>query len=502
MFSSVFCSRVPYSGLLIKTDVFYGVFDKLFHCPTAIKAQSLFYSYKDGGTWKTQDVTLIGDPRDFGPNINSCELKSSGLQTKHPLLPLTSISVRLESSPLNAAQQNAIRAGTLKEKIKVPASTVSLLIPKEEAAKCRAFVTELLTRYGPNFFEVSEDDIFCDRCQLRTQSDADPIICCEVRKCLRGRHLECFPRSLFPASSGLSGKRLQTFIQKNITHYCCSPHKPEEGGNTASESRLRKPSATAAHSAPKHNFPPLTSIEQARQQNAVQVHLPRIRWSEGLQFNCKQLHVALQRSGIPDAGDGLVASQVFENGALLGYIFGRLVSLQRMQQLTQREKSDVADADEDEQAFRQEAVAGCLRVFDVSDVVSDEHDAYYMLVSKQCPMGMINDPADHARKGSQRGNGSKRTANAKVVFPPSVSVDSDGVLSWDAIEVRATARINPGDEIFFDYSWTGDAWKAMWRARNRDADQRAYKHELRVDWTPPEDIERSVREAQAQESTA
>lgn len=423
---------VPYEGELLP-EYLFEEFAKLFHCPTAVYAKHLNYTAEG----KTVKVILLGNPTCIGPNLNSTDRVSAAQLIAHQYLHVPFAGREIHLVPKPGAT----------EKMQIDDSSVYFSLSGEIMSDARSRNAELVTNYQTNpgsteFFKPHHDaDAYCDDCFKLSYSDSDPIIMCSTQHCTEGRHFSCFKRNQGPQSL------------KDITnfHHTCRSHEVEA------------PAAAAAFT-PCHNLPPPFTIDNGMKLNQV-IHEKE---EGGLFYNSGALEVVVQKSNIDHAGLGLFTTTARAKDETIGFFFGALISSEAYKEMIQQDQLGVIPEDPARHEFTTEAKRGVVRCLDVQDCLSDERDTFKMLVSKQCPMGYMNDPVARNKQGIVKKVDKKKKkkvpeANVRVVLPSHMVVDAAGIAPWDAVTVTTLRPIEAGEELFFDYGWTNSAWKQVAR---------------------------------------
>lgn len=166
----------------------------------------------------------------------------------------------------------------------------------------------------------------------------------------------------------------------------------------------------------------------------------------GLEYNCRQLGLEVRQSDIRDAGRGLFVTNAMTKGTVVGYVFGIIRSAKRYGDIM----DDPSSAIGPEIEVAEDAANGILRAFSIDDTVGDE---YSILMSRQCPIGVMND-----RKDKQ----TKSKPNVTVAQPKGWHCQSDAkdaLMHWKMFPVTLTEDLAAGAELYLDYRWDADEWK-------------------------------------------
>ena len=428
-------------------------FEKEFHCPTAIHVPSLSYEEDLGGEKRKVDVTLVGNSQAEGANVNSLE---RGSPKAHTFIEIRFQGLNL--SQIDQILQDAIKRtkdGEPLRNVVVPDTIVHLPLNSTNLGQASAGRTEILSRYekrknGKSFFiQFSIDNVYCDRCFCKDSSEENPLVRCDVRDCLEGRHRYCFVES--------EQRSLKEIQDTSYSHSCCDHLDVSTRGKKNASSKKQNCIS---------NCPPVSKSSRIRipvsKDLAAQVIVESCD-ETGLELNCAQLKLRVVQSVIPQAGKGLVSIESLDVGETVAFFFGRIITKSLFEELTSnsRKKSVSKEGDHDHElvAFFKDYNKGVRRILDVSDSLSDATDEYVMLVSKQCPAGYINDPhlKDEEKKKMER----VPTTNCKVVYPPTVTMSKDGMIGWKMFCVQAIQSIEAEGELFIDYNWDERTWRSV-----------------------------------------
>jgi hypothetical protein len=160
-----------------------------------------------------------------------------------------------------------------------------------------------------------------------------------------------------------------------------------------------------------------------------------------LRHNCEQLQLDMVE--VPHIGKGLVARQSREAGELLGWMWGKLVSQDVFAGMRTAPHCDMTQqaGEEDYCAPIQQGILRAVATGGAGDV---------LLASGQCPMSLIN----HSDSGDPH------PLNCSIDLTPTAYETAIQGLSeadhWTVFEVRATRRIEPGQQLRADYGWSMD----------------------------------------------
>jgi hypothetical protein len=423
-----FYSCIPYEGELLPEELFEK-FASEFHCPTAVQAAHLDYTDDSGTLIK---VILLGNPTCIGPNMNASDQTTAALQ----------VSKKYANIAFSGNGKSSKEAARVGDKLQVKDDCVHFTITSAMLMQARQYKSEFVTKYETDvdrnkFFKAyNEESVFCDVCFSLTQSKSNPILCCDAQLCLNGRHRECFDTP--PSKEDLP-----------VFAHTCQDHS----------GRRRNPRTVIERSyTPNSNLPPaFQDNSRAKRYDQVMHESDTV----GLQFNCSALNVEVRESSLKAAGRGLFALKKFKVGEVIGYFFGRIVS-EREYAAKFCEKSELP-SNKFEEVFMREAEQGVLRCLDVSTTLSDEADAYRLLISAQCPVGYINDPVSRVKSGTKKNKRSHKV-NCEVQLPSTGDVEADGQVSWKLFPLAASSKIDQGEEFFFSYNWDDIVWGKVLKA--------------------------------------
>lgn len=176
----------------------------------------------------------------------------------------------------------------------------------------------------------------------------------------------------------------------------------------------------------------------------------------GLEFNCAQLSTEMRTSTIAKAGRGLFTSADYtaprgkSNGKrVIAYMFGIIRSRVRLSELIAH---PLSAADSAEMEFVADYAVGVHMMYDITDWLSDGDDDYVMLISRQCPMGLMNDPR----------NGRFGTINTVAQIECDGIIQMSDRISWTSIVLTIPdVDLAAGSELFVDYGWDDATWKRV-----------------------------------------
>jgi hypothetical protein len=253
------------------------------------------------------------------------------------------------------------------------------------------------------------------------------------------------PQRLTPSLSLLSAQRsmLQAAAALRMMHShlqdrpCALPP-----ARTAPPRRCRVPAGAMSEEPAAHHLLPLAG-------DSRQVYLADP--AAGLMRNCELLGFRIDATG--PHGKALMALRAFDAGAVVGYMWGKLVGedvhagMHRAPHLDPTHRAGEED-------YCAPIKQGTLRAV----VTGGAGDV--LLASEQCPMSLIN----HSHEPAERNVSIDLTATALQAHhsqPP----DKE---RWTTFKIRASRRIEHGEQLCADYGWNAADWRAA-RGRERRA---------------------------------
>lgn len=380
------------------------------------------------------EVILLGNPTCIGPNVNSAD----------QLSPAQAASTKYSTIQFKSNVNSIATEKSSSGKIQAYDDCIYLAITSDVCKTVQKDGAEILTNYErdpsrPEFFhDFNDDKTYCDVCFSLQQQRTNPIVCCGVKSCNAGRHKLCFAQGKAPDMKSL----------KEFFHRCQDHLSRRESGQECNRRQF----------VPQGNLPPKWNTHGIGEYRGQVIH--QHNSAMGLHFNSRSLDVEVRQSSLPSAGKGLFAKRAFKRGETIGYFFGKIVSSARYEGLISDYKECRPIADPVEREFAEDECNGVLRALDLGDSLSDEHDDYKMLVSKQCPVSYINDPIarDPSIKKEQK---KKFSANCCIQFPHATKVTPEGLVSWTAFPITATSSVAVDAEFFFDYGYKESYWRTI-----------------------------------------
>jgi hypothetical protein len=171
-----------------------------------------------------------------------------------------------------------------------------------------------------------------------------------------------------------------------------------------------------------------------------QVYLPNA--AAGLQRNCELL--GFRVADVPLIGKALMALRAFDAGAVVGCMWGKLMSRDAYNTLATpplHVDPTRVEGEEDYSApMKQRSVRG------VDTGGPDE----VVLASEQCPMSLIN----HSHQPAERNVSIDLTATAFGTATQGLPQQD----YWTIFKICATMPIQPGELLCADYGWSDAAW--------------------------------------------
>jgi hypothetical protein len=193
-----------------------------------------------------------------------------------------------------------------------------------------------------------------------------------------------------------------------------------------------------------NNYPPADAAE-AGEEACKQIYRPDL-WEYGLQTNCRLLGTVVQLSDMlpnGEAGLGLFATRRFEEGEIVGYLWGKFVAQEEWDSIKIRGfDPSHRGAEED---YATPVKQGIHRVVSVE---LQDNGASLLLASQQCPMAYIN-----------QGHG-PQTNNVDIVFPDDPFDDTvHPAYTYIRFVVKTSdgAGVAPGEEFTTSYGWSPKA---------------------------------------------
>lgn len=206
--------------------------------------------------------------------------------------------------------------------------------------------------------------------------------------------------------------------------------------------------------------------------------------AQGLAFNCAQMSTNVRTSTIPNAGRGLFTStdHVSKYGKMLtqpefgskdynhkydaydrrknrtrviSYMFGIIRPKSRLVHII-KNPSDARGAEID---YVSDHLKGINMEYNMEDWLSSNEDAYAMVISRQCPMGIMNDP--NKREPGYIHTMPRLVATIQWIYSDAIDQKNDK-WSWKTFAVTIPdVDVPAGTEIFFEYHWNRMDWKKV-----------------------------------------
>lgn len=178
-----------------------------------------------------------------------------------------------------------------------------------------------------------------------------------------------------------------------------------------------------------------------------------------LLFNCDQLSLFVRSSTIPNAGMGLFTRDAYiatgkSATRVIGYLYGILRSKSHYQSLKLHHRR----ADATELEYVEDLARGIHRVYDIGTTLSDAEHSYYLLISRSCPIGVMND---------RRSTDSRWFNQTARITTPTEYSERDGVMAWNTFAVTIPNVSMPANtELYLDYGWKDEDWENAEDAMN------------------------------------
>ena len=198
-------------------------------------------------------------------------------------------------------------------------------------------------------------------------------------------------------------------------------------------------------SIPDSNLPPFIQEQSPSKFGMVQ------DVDKGLHLNSMQMGVEVRKSLIPNSGQGLFISSskdypMLNGERVIGYLFGIIRSKKRYNALIKNPSCAIGPEIE----VVEDAAKGILRAFSIETTVGDE---YYIIISRQCPIGMINDlklPID---------SDSPLRNQVVKIAQPNTYAELHGRMHWNTFPVTVSAGLSIGSELYMKYNWSREEWQ-------------------------------------------
>jgi hypothetical protein len=326
----------------------------------------------------------------------------------------------------------------------------------------------------------------CERCQSAEDLENDPdnpIVPCAFDGCSLGLHRFCFSRAVHPAAPQLSE------IKRGTVHNFCTNHveaavaaKTKEAVASADVQDMTQimdtmPQPTSLGALRAEGDPHFRPDDDGGNHDfSEQRRLPAAHWKEALEWNSKALGVEVKQSTIAGAGTGLFAARNFQKDALIGWVYGVIVTRadhELMKSGYWRLDSVLGSCNYAEEDFTAPPFAGVGRVLECPAAVSPRlkaaqratqaHQALLsppltpsapamLLVSQQCPLM-------HAIHRATL----ETAAKANLRLDPDLESNKENANGWEfeTFPLYATRDINAGEELCFSYKWTPEQWDAL-----------------------------------------
>jgi hypothetical protein len=453
----------PYEGILLPSDV-HDKFHRRFHCPTACDATTLDYEEVAGDATTKVSVVLLGNPLKVGPNINSCD--ETLLRT--PCNIEATWTLRSTDAILAAVTAARLKGGPVRE-ISVASNYLSVTVPYRRTTKVHR--TEIVIKYGKSFHTdaAADADEHCDVCHMKHNLPQDPILLCDEASspggCSEGRHRLCFTHSIpLDAISAMA-------------HLCQRHEALARPPRKAHPRSAHKRSATGA-TVPLDCTPELRNMVAGF--NRHQALLAGQQWQEGLSYNAGQLGTVVKASDIPNSGLGLflredrAPSAPGADEVPIGWLWGSIVTTDRFRQLI----SDAACAESgtpEERAFVNDWRVGIRRVITLEEVFATSESTYVLLVSRQCPIGYMND---------RRNSATAKGAQCTLRWPSEWLETPTHTMHHMTLPVFAANTAHSANtELFLDYGWPPEDWRHVNALKGGVTRKHARAHASRVEHT-------------------
>jgi hypothetical protein len=427
-------SVISYPGYLIPEKLYEQLVHE-YRIPTGVHVANL--DYTPLGSQVKVEVILVGLPTAAGPIMNDAGR-----------FPETADKVvcSFQSQPFANLGMSKIAENSGQElpKVAVPDDFVSIIVRKGAFTNATIGLSEVIGHYETKkgqgeFWKDPAEEIYCDSCQRTEDTEENPIIVCGYRdekkkrevaaQCSAGRHRDCWGSEIPLALGQIT----------ELKHYC-QFHLPKSHiRDKPRRTHLASPSGSPIVT---NNLPPAPEIGQRTSRARSQAILPNDE--EGLQHNNSRLGLETKASSLPGAGLGCFvgSSKSFAKNQCIGWFFGAIITKDRYDGLIDGSLAAESPA---ETFFMKEYKDGVCRSLDISQALSDSNDEYVMLVSKQCPVGYINDP-----RGTKKSKSFQ--SNCSIEWPKDITITTS-TMDFQAIPIHATGRIDAGQELFWSYGY-------------------------------------------------
>ena len=430
--ASRLCSVIPYEGCIIPTSL-WAEFDNDFHCPTAVNASNFAYYCPSKRNWVA--ATFLGDPRAIGPNINHADAKTN-LNGREVLRAV------FTQPPSDDKLLSQLVADAKGHKVILDSKMISVTLNRAGHTKIGQH-TEVVIDYGSDFFiKPTSARVYCDVCFSRSSTDAnDPLILCDGgRKCSTARHRMCFITP--PTLLAIGGMKHSCSLHSAVAN---SPHLRTNRGKQSADPIV-----------PTHCNPTSSFEDRAiADGNDGQMISPSV--ADGIRFNCDRLALDVRDSTISTAGKGLFTTidrlpkKQRKKGKIIGYFFGEIIAKDAYRALLDDNSLASTEAQKD---FCEDWRRGVDRALDITDTISCSNSGYILLVSKQCPMGYMND-------ASHSGDALVSPTICTFARPTEYELHH-GVMDYRTFAVRLPlGRVKAASELFLDYGMSEGEWAGV-----------------------------------------
>lgn len=185
----------------------------------------------------------------------------------------------------------------------------------------------------------------------------------------------------------------------------------------------------------------------------------------GRDYNCSRLDTEARTSMIPNSGNGLFTTDDYQpvgmsSTRVIGHLFGKFMTKERYDDLINNPHSAIGRFEID---IVLETMRGSNYALDVSDVFSDGENDYYIIISPQCPMGLMNDASTWVTKSGEAL--AQKHQLSSLTFPKDYHY-SKGKMQSTAFPITVSnVPMMKGTELYLNYNWHDSEWKAQRRRR-------------------------------------
>ena len=235
--------------------------------------------------------------------------------------------------------------------------------------------------------------------------------------------------------------------------------------------RLRKQvgSIVAPSNQPQSNLPPSMNCDEAASIASRSNRMIMMKnASDGLKFNCDQLGLEVRKSLIPNSGRGLFTLEDYTPSSLsassatrlIAYMFGIIRTRDRHNELIQNPHL----AEGYEVDFVADYADGICNVYELVDWLSDSKHEYVIMISRQCPMVIMNDPINQRSKVK---HGSEVTIASMPNNIIERTIESQRNMDYMTFPFHVpNVALAAGSEVYINYNWSDTFWRSIRKKMN------------------------------------